>query len=200
LKLSKKDLEIKLSKLEPLRKPKNELEQYSTDSVLASEILNLAFANGDIAGKKVLDAGSGNGIFSYGSIYFGARFVTALEIDKDQEEVLKKNLNDLKNVEIVIGDIRKIDGHWDTVICNTPFGSVIRDSDLPFLENIFRIGDFIYLIHNWKVKDFVLEFLRNRATVLAYTKKKLIIPRIYAHHEKDRATIDVLLLYAKRLE
>ncbi|WMT49496.1 MAG: METTL5 family protein [Thermoplasmatales archaeon] len=200
MKLSKKDLEIRLSKLQQISNPKNELEQYSTDSVLASEILNLAFINGNIKERTVMDAGSGNGIFSYGSIYFGARLVTALEIDKDQEGVLHKNLSGFKNVEILTDDIRNINGHWDTVFCNTPFGSVIRDSDLPFLEKIFKIGDFIYLIHNWKVKDFVLNFLKGRATVLSYSRKKLIIPRTYSHHEKDRVSIDVLFLYAKRLE
>ena len=138
MKLSKKDLEIRLSKLQPISNPKNELEQYSTDSVLASEILNLAFINGNIKERTVMDAGSGNGIFSYGSIYFGARLVTALEIDKDQEVVLHKNLSGFKNVEILTDDIRNINGHWDTVFCNTPFGSVMRDSDLPFLEKIFK--------------------------------------------------------------
>ena len=88
-------------------------------------------------------------------------------------------------------------GHWDTVLCNSPFGSVIRDSDLPFLENIFNLGDYIYLIHNWKAKDFVLDFARNRSTVLDYTKKRLSIPNMYSHHEKDWAFIDILFLYAK---
>ncbi len=197
MKLSKKDLEIKLSGLEPFNNPKNSLEQYPTDSVLASEILSLAFMNGDIKGKTILDAGSGNGAFAYGSLYFGAKFVTALEVDKDQEDALKKNLGIFKNCEIVIGNINNFSGHWDTVLCNSPFGSVIRDSDLPFLENIFNLGDYIYLIHNWKAKDFVLDFARNRSTVLDYTKKRLSIPNMYSHHEKDWAFIDVLFLYAK---
>ncbi|MHB1440221.1 MAG: METTL5 family protein [Cuniculiplasma sp.] len=198
MKRSKKTLEIKLSKLSSISNPKIELEQYSTDPILASDMVNMAFMNGDIEGKTILDAGAGNGIFSYACLYFGASKVSVIEIDPDQEKILDDNLAEFSNKEIIIGNIEKIEGHWDTVICNVPFGSVIEDIDIPFLEKIFHLGDAIYLIHNWKAREFVLNFVSSRSEIIQYTKKRLIIPRTYKHHEKDRVFIDVLLIYAKR--
>jgi putative methylase len=196
---NKKNLEIQIEKLIKFSNPKNYFEQYLTDSSLASYILNLAFIDGNIESKNILDAGSGTGVFSFGSLQLGARSVTSVEIDPDQEQVLHQNLINFSNVEIIIGNVVDLRSKWDTVICNPPFGSVIKDSDMPFLESIFSLGNYVYLVHNWKARDFIVNFTSKHGKILREEKNQLIIPRTYDHHKKDYQKIDVLLLTVKTI-
>ena len=78
---TKKNLEIKLSKLKGMSKKDIRLEQYESSSVLVSELLWYAYILGDIKGKKILDAGCGNGIFGAGCLLLGAKRVYFLDID-----------------------------------------------------------------------------------------------------------------------
>ncbi len=194
---AKKDLEIQLSKLSSFHNPKNSLEQYSTDPVLAAYVINLAFQRGDIQGKNVIDLGTGTGTLSYGALYFECKELTAVEVDEDQRSVLEKNLEKFSNKKLIFGNVASISGTWDTVLCNGPFGSVVKDADLPFLEKAFSLGKVVYLIHNWKAKDFIVSYASRRCTEFSYERRTLNIPRIYGHHEKNRMNIDVLFLVGR---
>ena len=81
--LSKKQLEIILSKLKPIQNPKPSLEQYTIPSSLAAEILNLATLSGDIEGKKVVDLGCGTGRLALGAMLLDAKEVVGVEIDEN---------------------------------------------------------------------------------------------------------------------
>ena len=52
---SKKDLEVKLSKLEQIKSPKVELEQYATPSDIAAEVLWHAYMNDAIKDKTEVE-------------------------------------------------------------------------------------------------------------------------------------------------
>ncbi len=190
----KKDLEIQLSKLRGFNNPKAWLEQYSTDPILASYLVNSAFLRGDIRDKNVLDAGAGTGVLSYSALYYGCKSVTSVEIDEEQRQVLMENLKTFKNWEIVIKNAQDLEGHWDTVMCNTPFGSQMKDLDIPILTKVFESGDVVYLIHNWKAKDFVIDFAKKYSSQVEFERKNLIIPRLYKHHTREYLKIDVILL------
>ena len=69
---SKKELAILLSKLKTFDTPKTHLEQYSTDSEIAADILWFAYQNKDIEGKKIADFGCGTGILGIGALNLGA--------------------------------------------------------------------------------------------------------------------------------
>ena len=71
--VTKKQLGISLSKLNKIEQPNLLLEQYQTDSEIASEILWTAFLNGNIENKTIADFGTGNGIFAYGSLLLNAK-------------------------------------------------------------------------------------------------------------------------------
>ena len=70
---SKKDLEIILSTLKGFERPKPELEQYTTPSSLAAELLWQAYIDGNIEGKIVVDLGCGTGILALGAAILGAK-------------------------------------------------------------------------------------------------------------------------------
>lgn len=194
---SKKDLEIRLSKLGSFHNPKNSLEQYSTDPVLAAYVINLAFQRGDIQGKNVIDLGSGTGTLGYGALYFKCKELTAVEVDEEQRSVIEANLAKFSNKKLIFGNVASISGKWDTVLCNGPFGSVVKDADLPFLDKAFSLGKVVYLIHNWKAKDFIVSYANQRCTEFSYERRTLNIPRIYGHHEKERVNIDILFLLGR---
>lgn len=56
-------------------------------------------------GKKVLDAGCGMGRNSYWCLEWGAREVTAFDIDERSVDAARENLKNFKNATIVLADI-----------------------------------------------------------------------------------------------
>lgn len=79
-----KELELALSYVKPFAKPKLELEQYATDSHVATRLLYTAHTvYDDIENKMVLDLGCGCGMLSIAAIMLGARHVVGVELDSD---------------------------------------------------------------------------------------------------------------------
>ncbi|MCL4345786.1 MAG: METTL5 family protein [Candidatus Thermoplasmatota archaeon] len=194
---NKKNLEIKLSKLEPFNFPKNYLEQYPTESSVAAGLVWQAYLEGNIFKKTILDAGAGTGILSYGALSLGCEFLTAVEIDNDQKQVIEKNLSSFQNKEIIIDNISSIRRRFDTVLCNPPFGAVRRDADIPFLERIFTLGNSVYIIHNLVNDEFMTKLVSEHGEIISKNTVKMGIPMMYSHHTMERKNID-LIVYSVR--
>ena len=79
----KRQLEMALQDIPPHESPKVDLEQYSTPSVIAADVLWNAHAIGDIEGMKIVDLGCGTGIFTIGAALMGAAESVGVDIDKD---------------------------------------------------------------------------------------------------------------------
>ena len=73
----------------------------------------------DFAGKDVVDAGCGNGRFSYWAAKYGAKSVLAFDASEEVVKVAKKNLKPFDNVKTVAVDIRWVAGKEmaDIVMC-----------------------------------------------------------------------------------
>lgn len=70
------------------------------------DILRLILNKLDIKGKSVLDIGTGSGILSIASAMSGASGVVAVDIrDVEDEVMLNASLNNLSNIEVVVGNI-----------------------------------------------------------------------------------------------
>ena len=70
------------------------------------DILRLILNKLDIKGKSVLDIGTGSGILSIASAMSGASEVVAVDIrDVEDEVILNASLNNLSNIEVVVGNI-----------------------------------------------------------------------------------------------
>ena len=89
---SKKQLEVRLSKLKQLSSPKASLEQYQTSSDIAAEVLWTAYMNNDIKNKVIADLGCGNGMFGIGALLVGAKKVFFIDSDSDAILTTKANL------------------------------------------------------------------------------------------------------------
>ncbi|MCW6168349.1 MAG: METTL5 family protein [Thermoplasmatales archaeon] len=189
---SKKELEIFLQKLKGNRAYRIDLEQYPTDTIVASNILNTAYLDGNIEEKMVADLGSGNGIFAVGAALLGAKKVYAVESDPTLVEVLKENAKGL-NIEILNEDVSKFNSPVDTVIMNPPFGSVMTHSDRKFLKKAVESAGVIYSIHNSKSSEYVEKFYKAHGEIIRKYKTAITVPRIYKHHTMDRAKVDCVV-------
>ena len=103
----KKHLEMKLQSVPYHPNPDVTLEQYTTPSVIASDLLWNAYGLGDVEGKNILDLGCGTGIFAIASSLLGASLSVGVDIDGKSIDVAKEFSQKLKldNISFVCGDV-----------------------------------------------------------------------------------------------
>ena len=167
--MKKKDLEMLLQTIPPFSRPKASLEQYSTPSVIASDVVFMAYAEGDITDKVVADLGCGTGILAIGAMKLGAKRVIGVDLDENAITQAQANAKfigveiDFQNV-----DVTEFDEKVDTVIMNPPFGSQKRNADRPFLDTAMKISDAVYSIHMSDTVDFLAKYISDRGFYMAY--------------------------------
>lgn len=194
--MKKRDLEIRLQNLAPFKEPKVDLEQYPTHSSIATDILFEAYANGDIAGKDVVDLGCGTGIFAIGASLLGASSVTAYDIDADAIEVAKDNATALGcEIEFVNSDISDVDGRFDTALMNPPFGSQRKHADQPFLRKAMTVADVVYSIHMACTLDYLdKETKAFSKEISGHRIYKYDIPHTFSFHTKTKKSVDIVAI------
>ncbi|WP_276281651.1 METTL5 family protein [Halorussus caseinilyticus] len=79
--MNKAALERRLSRVEGFADPRLDLEQYPTPADLAAHLVHLASVQGDIAGRTVVDLGTGTGMLALGAAFRGPARVLALDRD-----------------------------------------------------------------------------------------------------------------------
>lgn len=198
--LTKNQLAIKLSKLKVFEKPNIKLEQYPTDSELASEILWQAFMNNDIKGKIIADLGAGTGLLGIGALLLGAKQVYFIDIDNQALILAKQNIKslDLKNAVFLRQDITEFNKKVDTVLQNPPFGVQTPYADRPFLDKAFQIANSIYTIHKAESEQFIKQRIPPNFTIKHITRFKFPIKQTQEFHKKPIHNINTICLYIKR--
>ena len=199
--MKKKDLEMLLQTIPPFDRPKALLEQYSTPSVIASDVVFMAYAEGDIADKVVADLGCGTGILAIGAAKLGAKRVIGVDLDENAITQAQANAK-FMNVEIDIMhiDVTEFDEKVDTVIMNPPFGSQKRNADRPFLDIAMKVSDAVYSIHMSDTVDFLAKYVSDHGFYVDYQKRyKFEIPHMFSFHTKAKKCFDVSLLCLRRM-
>lgn len=203
----KRHLEMMLQQIPPHKSPKVHLEQYTTPSNIASDILWNAYSLGDIKDKKVVDLGCGTGIFAIGSVLLGAREVTGVDIDPDALEIARTQASKMgveDNIEFISRDIQDFTGNADTVIQNPPFGAQKakrKEADRIFMTKSMEIAPVVYSFHILETEPFVERFFNKLGGCI--TQKffySFPIPRTYHFHEKEKIDIDVIVLRIQKKE
>ena len=191
--MKRKDLEIRLQGLRTFSEPKVNLEQYPTPSVIASEILFSAYAEGNVADRSVADLGCGTGIFAIGAYLLGASSVTAFDKDPDALSIAKENASSLDcDIDFQCCDISEVSGHYDTVFMNPPFGSQNKHADRPFLSKAMESADNVYTIHMACTLDYIEKTVSDAGrTVAGHKIYKYDIPHTFSFHSKARKSVDV---------
>jgi len=192
----KRRLEIALQKLKQLETRSAKLEQYTTPAAIAADVLWEAFNEGDIAGRRVVDLGCGNGIFAIGAKLMGASETLGVDIDGAAIELARENAKSLSvEVEFRESDVRDVRGEFDTVLQNPPFGAQTKHADRAFVEKALELAPRTYSLHNAGTEEFVSKLATALGGVSAAVKSyKLEIPYAFAFHRKSVETIPVVLL------
>ncbi|MCQ2972399.1 MAG: METTL5 family protein [archaeon] len=202
----KKQLEIAIDSIERHPNPKVELEQYSTPSTIASDLLWNAYTLGDIENKDIVDLGCGCGIFATSSMLLGANSAVGVDIDQESIDVARACADkfNIKNIKFIVNDVADIDytSKIDTIFQNPPFGSQKRaekGADLEFLQAALRLKQsVIYSFHMASTFDFLLDCYKEIELSITHGfKYKFPIPKIYEFHEKELKFVDVVVFRAE---
>ena len=201
----KKHLEMRLQNIPSHPKPKVGLEQYTTPSVIASDLIWNAFGLGDIEGRNVIDLGCGTGIFAIGSALMGANSSIGVDIDEDSIRLAREvsdKLN-LDNAEFIVSDICEFDeaSNADTVFQNPPFGSQRRadnGQDLKFVKKAIELNaKVLYSFHMASTEEFLINFYENSNLEITHIfRYEFPIPKIYDFHNKEKRIVDVIVIRA----
>ena len=184
----KKHLEMRLQNIPSHPKPKVGLEQYTTPSVIASDLIWNAFGIGDIEDKNIVDLGCGTGIFAIGSALMGANSSVGVDIDEDSIKLARDVSEKLKvdNVEFIVNDIDEFNQplNTDTLFQNPPFGSqrnADKGQDLKFVKKAIEIdAKVIYSFHMASTEEFLIKFYEdNNLKITHIFRYKFPIPKIY---------------------
>jgi len=220
----KLELERFLSSIELHPAPKVGFEQYTISADAGATVLYLAaYTFGDIVGRRILDLGCGTGRLTLGAAFLGAKEVVGVDIDRAAVKVAFKNSvrsGLAGNVQWVTGDVEVINGEFDTVLQNPPFGVQKRGADRRFLEKALQTGKRVYSLHNHVEDDgglvgklrarkgqfvsvppscFLENFIEERGgKVEAVYAMLMTIPHMFSFHTKRRHEFIVDLYIIQR--
>ena len=201
----KKHLEMKLQSIPSHPNPKIGLEQYTTPSVIASDLIWNAFSLGDIENKSVLDLGCGTGIFAIASALMGADLSIGVDIDSDSIEIaslVSEKLN-AGNLEFICSDICEFNEeiNVNTIFQNPPFGSqknAENGQDLKFVKKAIDLKpDVLYSFHMTSTEEFLINYYQgNDLDITHIFRYKFPIPKIYDFHNREKYEVDVIVIRA----
>ncbi len=201
----KKHLEMKLQSIPPHPNPKVGLEQYSTPSIIASDLIWNAVSLGDIENKNILDLGCGSGIFTIASALMGANIACGVDVDDDSIQLASMTSQKLKldNVDCILSDVSEFncDFDVDTIIQNPPFGSQRKakhGEDLNFVKKAIEFNPkVLYSFHMASTEEFLINFYQdNNLEITHIFRYDFPIPKIYEFHTKEKQNVNVIVFRA----
>ena len=194
----KLDLERAISEIEIHPMPKAYLEQYTTPSRVVVEVLFVAtYIYNDIIDKTIVDLGCGTGRLAIGAALLGAREAFGVDVDKMAVNLAQKNAEKKEvkqNTHWIVADIDVIQGTFDTVLQNPPFGVQRKSADRKFIERSLELGHRIYSLHKSgeRNREFIKRFIeRHGGKITGIFPMKMDIPRMFDFHTKKKRSVQV---------
>jgi putative methylase len=211
--MDKAALERRLSRVEAFADPTVELEQYPTPADLAAQLVHLATMQGDLAGRTVVDLGTGTGMLALGAAVHGPARVLALDRDPDALAQARENerrvadagssapatevewlLADATRAPLCVSDSTAGSNRENTtVLMNPPFGAQAGNehADRAFLETAGEVAGVSYSIHNAGSREFVEAFAADEGGEVTHAfRAELALPRQFDHQTSEREVVD----------
>lgn len=191
--LTKRQLEIQLEKLKTLQTPRLELEQYPVSSRVAAELLYMAgFERHDLQAATI-DLGTGTGRLAIGAALMGSRKVVGVDLDERAISLARENgVEAGVEVEWVVSGIADIEGRYDAVIMNPPYGTRTPHLDVQFLDRAFQLAPIVYSIHKSSTRDYLKQAItRMNREIDEIRGMDLEIPHLFPFHQKKRKIVQV---------
>jgi putative methylase len=191
--VSKRQLEIQLGKLKILETPKLGLEQYPVSSDVAAELLYMAgFEHRDLQGETI-DLGTGTGRLAIGAALMGSKKVVGVDIDERAIAQARENAVAAGvQVEWLVSDIDAVQGKYDTVIMNPPYGTRSPHLDVRFLDRAFELAPVSYSIHKSSTRNYLRAVIaKKNRKVDAVRSMSLNIPHLFPFHRKKWENVKV---------
>jgi len=197
----KRHLEMAIEGITSHPSPRVDLEQYSTPSKIAADLLWNAAALGDIEGFKVVDLGCGTGILAIGAALLGAKEVVGVDqdqkaIDVARNEALAKGLKEV--TRFIVADVNLFEEKAATVLQNPPFGAQKahrKEADRIFMTQALKIAPVVYSFHHRDTEEFVVNFFKSRGGYLTHKfYYSFPLPRQYNFHKMELKEVEVVVV------
>ena len=191
--VSKRQLEIQLGRLKIFQTPKLGLEQYPVSPEVAAELLYMAgFEHRDLKGETI-DLGTGTGRLAIGAAITGSMKVVGVDIDETAIALARENAVAAGvKVEWLVSDIDDVEGEYDTVIMNPPYGTRSPHLDVRFLERAFELAPISYSIHKSSTRDYLRGVIaKKNRKVDVVRSMNLNIPNLFPFHHKKWESVKV---------
>jgi len=196
--MSRAALERRLSAVVGFDDPRLDLEQYPTPADLAAHLVHLADVQGDLAGRTVIDLGTGTGMLALGAATRSPARVVG--IDRDQAALARARENEDRidpavGVAWLRGDATRapLAVSDATVVMNPPFGAQRGNAhaDRAFLTTAAEVGRVSYSVHNAGSRAFVEAFAADEGGEVTHAfRAELTLARQFDHQTSDREVLD----------
>ena len=204
--MDKAALERRLARVEGFADPRAEFEQYPTPADVAAHLVHLAAVQGDLAGRTVVDLGTGTGMLALGAACRGPARVLAL--DRDPAALARARENESRvdpptHVSWLLGDATRAPlclaraettrASETTVLMNPPFGAQTGNehADRAFLATASELASVSYSLHNSGSRSFVAAFADDEGGEVTHGfRVELALPKQFDHQTSERAAID----------
>jgi putative methylase len=202
----KRDLERALSQIEAHPTPNAYLEQYTTPSKVAAETLYLAaYVNDDIIDKTVIELGCGTGRLAIGAALLGAKEVFGVDVDQAAVKVAQENAEKMgvkEQTHWIVADIDVVEGAFDTVLQNPPFGVQQKRADRRFITKALEISSRVYSFHKAgeSNREFIKRFIEEQGgKITTVFPLEMEIPRMFKFHTKKKkiTQVDLYIIEGK---
>ena len=202
---TKKQVEIALSKLVVFDNPKVNLEQYSTPSSIASDMLWNMHMQNDCG--VIADFGCGSGILGFGALLLGVKKCYFIDKDEEAIEIALKNRIKLEeefevrfDCEFVISDVAIFNNNVDIVVMNPPFGVQREHADKVFLESVFKVANVIYSFHKTESRKFLESICKDNGFEITHVWNYTFpLKPTMEHHTQKKYEVDVICVRLKKI-
>lgn len=142
---------------------------------------------------ETIDLGTGTGRLAIGAALMGSKKVVGVDIDETAIAQARENAV-VAGVQVkwLVSDIDAIQGKYDTVIMNPPYGTRSPHLDVRFLERAFELAPVSYSIHKSSTRNYLWAVIaKKNRKVDAVRSMSLNIPHLFSFHRKKWENVNV---------